>query len=366
MGLAMLSLEDKINTFIQNNIDELPAWVVKFFSWPYIAGDSPEKTIHKAEKLLRDGKHSTIDVLGEFSRSLQNVAEYVNLYNSTFNLIAQMNVRPTASFKPSCFTPVRTVQESRHEKVIIERTDLELCENNIRAQVRRAKDLGIMVTIDMEDHHWTDFTLNTYFKLREEGFDNVGSVLQARLFRTAEDVRRFGAGDRVRLCIGIYNEPPSIAVEPNNKKEMKERLINYLPTLFENDVYVEIATHDTNLIDRIFQEVIFPMGIPPERFETQFLLGVQLNRFQKALISGDYFKRFRSSGFDNSLVEEYIEKGVKVRIYLPFAQSWDDALPYCRRRIKANPNIARYGIKNFLRRPEVMPRIIYEMLKERK
>jgi proline dehydrogenase len=41
---------------------------------------------------------------------------------------------------------------------------------------------------------------------------SVGTVLQAYLYRTAEDVERLlGQGIRIRLCKGAYKEPRDIA-----------------------------------------------------------------------------------------------------------------------------------------------------------
>ena len=64
----------------------------------------------------------------------------------------------------------------------------------------------------MEDSSTTDETLQLYRELREHGFDNVGVVLQAYLRRTLDDIRSLAdLKPNVRLCKGIYVEPPSIA-----------------------------------------------------------------------------------------------------------------------------------------------------------
>ena len=45
-------------------------------------------------------------------------------------------------------------------------------------------------------------------------------------------------------------------------------------------------------------------------------------------------------------LEELLEKGYKVRIYVPFGPDWFD---YSLRRLKENPAIARYVIKNMFK-----------------
>ena len=53
-----------------------------------------------------------------------------------------------------------------------------------------------------------------YRELREAGLDNVGVVLQAYLRRTLADIRELAPyRPNVRLCKGIYVEPPLIAFQ---------------------------------------------------------------------------------------------------------------------------------------------------------
>ena len=45
-------------------------------------------------------------------------------------------------------------------------------------------------------------------------------------------------------------------------------------------------------------------------------------------------------------LQRHLEKGYKVRIYVPFGKDWYE---YSMRRLKENPNIAGYILKNFFR-----------------
>ena len=66
----------------------------------------------------------------------------------------------------------------------------------------------------MEDSSCTTDTLRMYRELREAGLDNVGVVLQAYLRRTIRDIRELAPYQpNVRLCKGIYVEPPLIAFQ---------------------------------------------------------------------------------------------------------------------------------------------------------
>ena len=79
--------------------------------------------------------------------------------------------------------------------------------------VRTAAGYGNFVRIDMEDSSTTDDTLRLYRELREDGHENLGVVLQARLRRTLDDVQALAdLRPSVRLCKGIYLEPADARV----------------------------------------------------------------------------------------------------------------------------------------------------------
>ena len=90
-----------------------------------------------------------------------------------------------------------------------------------------------------------------------------------------------------------------------------------------NGAYAGYATHDQDLIDQLLKW-IQSESIDPNRFEFQMLYGVPMQ----------------------GRLEELLEKGYKVRIYVPFGPDWFD---YSLRRLKENPAIARYVIKNMFK-----------------
>ena len=101
----------------------------------------------------------------------------------------------------------------------------------------------------MEDSSTTDETLRLYRELREAGHDNVGIVLQARLKRTIDDVRALAElRPNVRLCKGIYLEPPEIAFRDFDA--VQASFVQTLEELLEGGSYVGIATHDEWLLEQ--------------------------------------------------------------------------------------------------------------------
>jgi len=84
-------------------------------------------------------------------------------------------------------------------------------------------------------------------------------------------------------------------------------------------VYVGIATHDRKLVEGAFA-LIQKHNVPKDRFEFQMLYGVTPN-----------------------LRQEIINKGYKMRVYVPYGKDW---FGYSTRRLKENPKMATDIIKS--------------------
>jgi proline dehydrogenase len=172
----------------------------------------------------------------------------------------------------------------------------------------------------MEDTPCTDDTLEFFRRLREEFAGHVGTVLQAYLRRTPQDIENLSDGPlNFRLCKGIYNEPRRLAYK--DMYIINQNFIYCLEKLFQKKAYVGIATHDEKLVFEALR-LIEKYGLKKDEYEFQMLLGV-----------------------DEELREIIVSGGHRLRVYVPFGKDW---LPYSRRRLKENPNIARHALKQFL------------------
>ena len=190
----------------------LPDFLVKFFAGPYVAGDSLEAGVTAARDLQARGLLSTLDLLYEGITEQAQVEEVREVYREMVDACAAFpdrGTRPSLSLKPSSYT---THPLDRGKGM-----DARGSEEAIRAIVDQAQARDVDVTIDMEDRHWTDWTLDLARRLRSEGKENVGIVLQTRLNRTEADLGELPEGIRVRLVIGIYNEPPDLASTTNGR-----------------------------------------------------------------------------------------------------------------------------------------------------
>lgn len=287
-------------------VNLMPNPMVKLFAAPYVAGDSIDSAISTARKFWETRKvRSTIDLLGEELETDEDVQYTIGVYQ---RLLSQLGRQPfaTVSLKPTQLGSHRGAAHS--EKIIGELVTL-------------ADQHEIPVTIDMEDHHFTDLTLENYRNLKA-AHPTLGTVLQSRLFRTRDDILSLrGLNARVRICIGIYNEPQDIALQ--DKPSMKKKLLEYVELLFDEGHFPEIATHDEQVIHAA-RELAGRKGRKPGEYEIQMLMGVPRKEIQ----------------------DELIRDGVPVRLYVPFAEKWHYALSYCKRRMAANPKMALYVMKN--------------------
>jgi proline dehydrogenase len=290
-------------------IDLAPAPVVRLFAGPYVAGKGVESGVRKADEIWQAAKlHSTVDLLGEEVFKREDVEATVALY---FRMIDELAGRAYASIS------LKPTQLGIHDSEAY-------CLDNIRKVVARAAGKNLRVTVDMEDRHFTDVTLRLFRAVRDEQ-DNVGTVLQSRLFRTRDDILALHARPcRVRICIGIYREPKDVAYV--DKPAMKAKLFDYVQLLLDKGHYPEIATHDEPLIRRCI-EYLDQRGCPKDRYEFQMLLGVPRQQIQ----------------------QEIVNDGRLMRLYVPFAEEWEYAVAYCKRRMAANPMMGAYVLKNLFR-----------------
>ncbi len=289
-------------------INLAPTPLVKLFASPYVAGDSIEAAVSTAQKFW-ERRHvcSTIDLLGEELESDEEVQYTVGVYERLIEALGQQEYA-TLSLKPT--------QLGSHRGT-------EHCREVIRGIVVKAEKHGTKVTLDMEDHHFTDMTLDIFRALHKE-HPTFGTVLQSRLYRTDDDIKSIqGMKARIRICIGIYNEPKEIALQ--SKPEMKTKMLEQLEVLFKEGHYAEIATHDEAVINEAIN-MAERLSIKREQYEVQMLMGVPKQTFQ----------------------DQLTQNGILVRLYVPFAEKWKYATAYCKRRLVANPAMAAYILKNIL------------------
>jgi proline dehydrogenase len=277
----------------------VPKPVVRLISERYIAGTELDDACRVVRELNSHGKMATIDVLGEEITIPDEARAIEAAYEDVFRTIDAQGLDSNVSVKLTALGL---------------KLDYDLCRENLERVVRRAAESDNFVRIDMEDSSTTDDTLRLYRELREAGHENVGIVLQSCLKRTVADIKALAeVGLNVRLCKGIYVEPPKIAYQ--GFQDVRHNLLRALGELLKAGAYVAIATHDDWLLSES-QLALARHGVAGDRYEFQMLLGVR-------------------PAMGDTLVSE----GHRLRIYVPFGRQW---YAYSMRRLQENPKIAGY------------------------
>ncbi len=288
------------NRMIVTMLPVVPKGIIRRVSRRYIAGDTLDDAIATASRLEQQEKAwSTIDVLGEFvterAVALKSKAESL----AVIDAIAVRGLHGAAglSLKPTSLGLG---------------IDAGFGLDNIREVVARGRERGVFVNIDMENSPYTDATLLAFRKLREEGFTNVGVVIQAMLHRSEQDVLALAEYKPVvRLCKGIYKESRTIAF--TDREEVRANYRKLLRLMLDRGFYPAIATHDDPLLEDA-KGLIRERGLKNDQYEFQMLLGVRENVRRRLLGEGHH-----------------------LRVYVPFGEDW---YGYSTRRLKENPEMA--------------------------
>ena len=296
-----------LNKLIANILPYMPKKLVWVFSKRYIAGESLEEGLLASKLLNEKGVEVTVDILGEFITTLDEAEKNRDEYIEVIKRFTSEKIKGNFSIKPTMFGLL---------------IDKEVCYNLLREVVQFAAGINSFVRIDMEDSQCVDMELDIFRRLRKEFPKHVGLVLQAYLRRTESDLialndlNTANAPISFRLCKGIYVEPENIAFKEYD--EVRQHFLTDLKYMFENKMYVGIATHDKFLVEESMK-MIREMNIARDMYEFQMLYGVT-----------------------PELRQLIVDNGHKMRVYVPFGDKWFN---YSTRRLKENPKMAQHIIK---------------------
>ena len=292
-----------INNLIIQILPFLPKFLVKIVASPYIAGITDEEMLQNVEKLNRKGFKVAIDILGEHVKTENEAEEITKRYSRIYDEINKRNLLANISIKLT------------H---IGQDLGLDIVRNNLSKLVEAAKKNNNFLRLDMENVPYTSETIQLY-KEMFNNYNQIGIVIQAYLHRSIDDIKAL-SNDKfnVRICKGIYVEDPHLVL--NDYDDIRENYISLVKESLNNGSYVGIATHDEFLIDSLYSWIL-ENNISKDRYEFQVLHGVPMQKKLKKLM----------------------EDGNIVRVYLPYGDNWYD---YSVRRLKENPKMAGYIIKN--------------------
>ena len=272
----------------------------------FVAGETLDQCVAVLRRLNEQGLAANTTLLGEGVRDESEAAGVVAAYEDVVARLAAEKLRANVALK-------------------LTHLGLELGEEvayaNVKRLVEAAQAVDGFIRIDMEQSEFTEVTLRIYRRLREEGLERVGTVLQSYLYRSERDLEELlPLGGNLRIVKGAYLEPAEIAYP--HKADVDEAYARMVETSLLGDVYTAIATHDEQLIERAIR-FAGDREIGRDRFEFQMLYGVR-PRLQLDLA----------------------RRGFTVRVATPYGPEW---YPYLMRRLGERPANALFFLRNLVR-----------------
>jgi len=260
----------------------------------FVAGETLAEGVAAVRALNQAGMHASLNYLGEKTTSPAEAEQAVARYLEILAAITRERLDCNLSIKLSQLGVA---------------SDPALAEALLRRIVEAAQATETFVRIDMEESALVDPTLTLWRRVWQDGFRNVGLVIQSYLRRSRADVEALvGEGVRIRLVKGAYLEPPQVAFP--RKADVDAEYGKLLEILLRHGTYPAIATHDERMVARA-RAFAAAEGIPLDRFEFQMIYGVRRD-LQLALA----------------------QQGYNVRVYVPFGGQW---YPYFMRRLGERP-----------------------------
>jgi proline dehydrogenase len=274
-------------------------WGLKLGAAQVVAGDSIEKMVEKVKELNQKGLVCTLDHLGEFVASREEAMEATKSIVKTLEVMAAENLNSQLSVKLTQLG----IDIDRH-----------FCVENMHRILETAKKHQQFVTIDMEDYVHCQITLDILRELREK-HDHVGTVIQAYLFRSEQDVKAL-KGTPLRLVKGAYRESPNVAFQI--KKDIDENYLKLIKYYLLSGSYTAIATHDHYIVAQV-KQFVYENNISRDQFEFQMLYG-----------------------FRKEMQQRLVNEGYKMRVYVPYGNDW---FAYYMRRLAERPQNVSFALR---------------------
>ncbi len=273
----------------------------------FVAGETFDEAVPVLRGLNEKGLRTNTTLLGEAITSEPKVAEVVRTYRMVLDRIQQENLITNIALKPTQMG--LNISE-------------DIAYKNIVGLVEYAAEKGNFIRMDMEESARVDATLRLYRRLRADGHENVGTVLQSALYRTPEDLASLlPLNPNLRLVKGAYLEPADIAYQ--DKADVDRAYIELVERMLLEGAFTAVATHDERIINHV-REFADKHRIGNDRFEFQMLYGIR-SQYQVDLV----------------------RQGLRVLIATPFGPEW---YYYLMRRLAERPANVLWFAKNAVRR----------------
>ncbi|HEY3938925.1 MAG TPA: proline dehydrogenase family protein, partial [Bryobacteraceae bacterium] len=272
----------------------------------FVAGETLDDAVEAAREVNRRLQLASLDLLGENVSDEAGARRAADGYRAIFDRIAAEHLDANVSLKLT--------------QLGLDLSE-DLCLELLEKIVAHATMQGNFVRIDMEGSAYTQRTVDIAKRVRAK-YSGVGTVMQAYLYRTEQDVQGLlASGCRLRLCKGAYKEPPEVAFP--KKSDVDANYVKLMKMMLPSGIYHGIATHDPAMIEAT-KDFAREQHIKRDLFEFQMLYGIRTD-----------------------LQEKLVREGYRVRVYIPYGVDW---FPYFMRRLAERPANVAFFLRNLLPR----------------
>lgn len=276
----------------------------------FVAGDTLAEGLAASHELMKRGFLISLDLLGENVATVDEAESAKSVY---IEMLREIEKSPhfqgyELEGEGPRFKQIETLNISiKLTQCGFDQSD-ELAEKNYRDVLEVAKESNNFVRVDMEGSPYTERTIAIMERVHDD-FPNCGTVLQSYLYRTQDDLNRLMArGMRLRMVKGAYLEPATVA-HPR-KPTVDAEYVKFAKQMLRGGNYPAIASHDAKILEEL-KAFIEAEQIDRSSFEFQMIYGVR-----------------------RDLQDQLLAEGYRVRIYVPFGDSW---YPYFTRRLAERP-----------------------------
>jgi len=240
--------------------ERLPRYgFVKKATRRFMPGEERGDALREAMRLRGDEIATTITLLGENLRSLEEADGVAEHYLDGLREIADLGLDTEISVKPTQLGLDFGVDEAK------------------RRLARLCAATETLVWVDMEGSALVDRTLDVYRSVKRD-HANLGLCLQSYLRRTADDLADLLPLDpAIRLVKGAYNEPPAVAFP--KKADVDRNFVVLTQTLLRarrngGQGRPVVGTHDPVMVNEA-NRIAYELDLPKGKYEFAMLFGIR-------------------------------------------------------------------------------------------
>ena len=283
---------------------------VRHMAHRFIVGSSPEDALPVLRELWRDGIASSVDLLGEATVTSSEADRYAERCAEALDVLASARDLPPAnlSVKVSALTPLM-----RPDAPEVGRADAA---ERMRPLLRRARDRGAHLHVDMESLDALETTLDLVFGLLEEdefaAGPSTGLVLQAYLRESPAEL------DRILEWAAAHSSRPPLVIRLVKGAYWDHEVISARQHGWDAPVFEDKASCDRNF-EELTRRLVDAGGLVRTAIASHNLRSVaHAIAYNRAAGRGDGELEFQVlRGLGDDLARALAAEGVPVRAYCP-------------------------------------------------